>query len=351
MKWTEGHVWVAENILIQSSSFFTYKYVVMKQDKAVRWEQGPNRVADLEILPDRSQNRGGISLQTSLNKSRSIDSRHSGMRSQFSSSQALKQVLLKDEWEQFTIRFSIHSRFDSDAEEGSHPLQRTDGSCMRIMGSLPELTRSGSVGSGPQQLKSCARKFRWMYDKFGQEMQPWECLVKIHVSKLTETNDIIYSYSKCTGGSQAEILYEREPSRLLQIQPAETYKGELGIQKSSQWKNWDKVWIVNGHIEKTDGNFLGDLFLTRVGETGASFGNFPLDEPDVHKLKASGVNCVLNLMMKSEYRQRGVNWNKLKDLYRLKGIKVQRLQVNDMREKELVSSLFHASQLLHKLVD
>ena len=29
MKWTEGHVWVAENIDITSCTFFTYKYVIM----------------------------------------------------------------------------------------------------------------------------------------------------------------------------------------------------------------------------------------------------------------------------------------------------------------------------------
>jgi hypothetical protein len=91
MKWMEGHVWVAENLLIQSSSFFTYKYVVMKDDKAVKWEQGPNRVADLAILPDRSrvQNQYGGSTYN-MNKSRSIDSHprlaehessHSGMHS------------------------------------------------------------------------------------------------------------------------------------------------------------------------------------------------------------------------------------------------------------------------------
>ena len=48
-------------------------------------------------------------------------------------------------------------------------------------------------------------------------MKPWECLVKLHVSKLAEAKDIIYSYSKqATGiGNNKETIYEREPSRLL----------------------------------------------------------------------------------------------------------------------------------------
>jgi len=36
-------------------SYFLYKYVVMHQDKALKWEQGPKRIADLEILPDRNR--------------------------------------------------------------------------------------------------------------------------------------------------------------------------------------------------------------------------------------------------------------------------------------------------------
>ena len=29
MKWTEGHLWVAENLEVTSCSYFNYKYVVM----------------------------------------------------------------------------------------------------------------------------------------------------------------------------------------------------------------------------------------------------------------------------------------------------------------------------------
>ena len=53
MKWTEGHYWITENLHISSKSFFTYKYVIMKLNKAIKWEKGPNRIADLEILPDK----------------------------------------------------------------------------------------------------------------------------------------------------------------------------------------------------------------------------------------------------------------------------------------------------------
>jgi len=55
MKWTDGHIWILENLQITSRPFFTYKYVVMKNQKAVKWERGPHRLADLDILPDMNK--------------------------------------------------------------------------------------------------------------------------------------------------------------------------------------------------------------------------------------------------------------------------------------------------------
>lgn len=95
--------------------------------------------------------------------------------------------------------------------------------------------------------------------------------------------EIIYSYSK-SSQNKKDIIYEREPSRIIQIQDPEKYQGELGAQKSSQWRNWDKIWIVNGHIEKADGNFLGELFFSKIGETGICLGTYPSEEQDSQRL-------------------------------------------------------------------
>ena len=49
-------------------------------------------------------------------------------------------------------------------------------------------------------------------------MRPWECLVKLPISKLAQAKDIIYSYSKQIGDpNKGETIYEREPSRVMQI--------------------------------------------------------------------------------------------------------------------------------------
>jgi hypothetical protein len=50
----------------------------------------------------------------------------------------------------------------------------------------------------------------------------------------------------------------------MEIQDAKLYKGELSKQKCMNWVNTDKVWIVNGHVEKTDANFFKDFSLHEV---------------------------------------------------------------------------------------
>lgn len=51
MKWTDGHNWITEN-LVTDKPFFLYKYVICKGDEIIRWEKGANRIADVEVLPD-----------------------------------------------------------------------------------------------------------------------------------------------------------------------------------------------------------------------------------------------------------------------------------------------------------
>jgi len=46
-------------------------------------------------------------------------------------------------------------------------------------------------------------------------MRPWECLLKLKIDKLEQKRDIIYSYSK--SDQSKEFIYEREPSRIMEI--------------------------------------------------------------------------------------------------------------------------------------
>jgi cytochrome c biogenesis protein ResB len=77
---------------------------------------------------------------------------------------------------------------------------------------------------------------------------------------------------------------------------AGTQKTEEGLAvRVEEWKNQQKVWIVNGTIEKADANFLGGLFFDKVGDTNVFIGTYPLREDDVHKMKEAGITGIMNL--------------------------------------------------------
>jgi len=54
MKWTSGHVWIANNIKINESrgdkTYFMYKYVVITNKHKKTYERGLDRIADLKLL-------------------------------------------------------------------------------------------------------------------------------------------------------------------------------------------------------------------------------------------------------------------------------------------------------------
>jgi len=41
------------------------------------------------------------------------------------------------------------------------------------------------------------------------------------------------------------------------------------------WRNVDKVFVVNGHVEKADANFVGGLSFDKIGDTGIFIGPYP----------------------------------------------------------------------------
>ena len=53
MKWTNGHIWMAENIKVNEAlgdkSYFMYKYVVIESHNK-QFERGLDRIADLKLL-------------------------------------------------------------------------------------------------------------------------------------------------------------------------------------------------------------------------------------------------------------------------------------------------------------
>ena len=46
----------------------------------------------------------------------------------------------------------------------------------------------------------------------------------------------------------------------------------------------DKVFLVNGHIEKADANFVGSMTFDKIGNTNISLGQYPQTPVDCDKL-------------------------------------------------------------------
>ena len=167
MKWTEGHVWVTENLIVKKP-FFLYKYIIMRNSTPVKWEKGANRIADLHVLPDMEITDQEFSRSPSIASlaSMSMQSIHSGTRNKSPSKSPtrsrLRFVNIQDEWEHFKIKFSINDPIEEQLI--------SQGDFMRIIGSTPKLG-SQNVGemesTPPMKMSRTQRPIEWLIDKYG----------------------------------------------------------------------------------------------------------------------------------------------------------------------------------------
>ena len=112
----------------------------------------------------------------------------------------------------------------------------------------------------------------------GESVEPWELKVKFTHKSMPKI--LTYKYSLWNEIDE-ETIWEREPSRRLEILDPSEYKkyknyGTLPSQdKVLKWPNVDKVFLVNGHIEKVDANFVGGLSFDQIGDSGIFIGPYP----------------------------------------------------------------------------
>lgn len=200
------------------------------------------------------------------------------------------------------------------------------------------------------RMSRAQRPFEWLLDKYGQLERPWEIIISFRNGELEFPNEIIYNYSK-SNESGTSIVKEREPSRSMVIQQPETYNGELGKQDSIQWKNSQYVWIVNGVIDKADGNFLGGLYFDKIGDTKIFMGTYPLVQDDIFKMRDKGITGVLNLQTENDIKQRGVPWKQLKSIYQQCNIRSFRFPLSDNNEDDYCANLFMVAQHLNNMIN
>jgi hypothetical protein len=148
MTWIEGHIWVIDEPIVTNEPFFCYKYVLMQKEKTemVKWESGVDRIAELRLLEEVSP------------PVKNVIQAGTGSSEPFFQKKDLKHVELYDEWETFMIRFSIFYPLDKN-EEMAFTSDRTGDEPIRM-----ELTKTAET---------------WKYSKYGQQMRPYECVIKI----------------------------------------------------------------------------------------------------------------------------------------------------------------------------
>lgn len=141
---------------------------------------------------------------------------------------------------------------------------------------------------------------------------------------------------------------EKISQRSFEICKPDTYKGL--ISKEGQMIT-NKCWVVNGTIEKVDGNFINKFQIYKIGDTGLSIGGYPLNEKDFNKIDGMGIKTIVNLMTDEEMDLRDLKLDQIQVFCNRKQVKYIRLPMKDMLEDEYCFDLFSAAKELNKIVN
>lgn len=144
MKWTDGHIWVTEKPLVTNNYYFQYKYVLLDAEKTklIAWERGVDRIADLEILPKADMQSSSMYKSYDLSNNNAYNTENS--------QSSVKKVELNDEWETYTVTFSM-----------SHPIDDMHDE-MVLMGD--------QAGTNNLHMHKLPRELKWMDVKYGKLM-------------------------------------------------------------------------------------------------------------------------------------------------------------------------------------
>ena len=137
MVWTAGHVWKTVKPIITSEPAFRYKYALLdgeneESQSLNKWERGIDRWCQCGLLPADT-----------------------------GSTSALKKIHLDDEWEKFTVKFTVF-----------HPID-TPNDRLQVQADDPV--------DGPQtvDLVKSDQPVQWMDHKYGQLVRPWTGTLKL----------------------------------------------------------------------------------------------------------------------------------------------------------------------------
>lgn len=141
----------------------------------------------------------------------------------------------------------------------------------------------------------------WMINKYGDK--------KIPFTKTLEMNNTFSGVDGKGGGEDTEFDYyyqrrtntgvnetERYPKRTFKVKNPQTYDGSLGLQDATTFNNTDAIFIVNGEVNKADGNYLANrFFIKTIGDTNIACGSCVMDGGDVQRVAEERCTAVLNI--------------------------------------------------------
>lgn len=196
----------------------------------------------------------------------------------------------------------------------------------------------------------------WMPVKYGELMRPWKVQVQIPNKEsgeegkwksFTNANEVTYKY-EFRNQSRNMYMVEREPARRFIIRDPHDYNGQLGGYNTDLWSNCEEVFVVNGFVNKGDGNFEGPFVLKTLEETGITIGSYPGNESDIMAIKNAGCTAVLDVQ--AEYRS--IDFAKAQAMFRKAGINVvKNVPIRDFQLEECQAAYFRAACELDKLIN
>jgi len=138
---------------------------------------------------------------------------------------------LKDEWEHFTVTFSLHYPLDNENE------------FMRINGDTDKLG-NWNKGKGPLKMEVGNERI-WLT---GEKVKPWE-MQRVRWSNVPDSGSkmpdkLIYKYSLYN--QKEETIWEREPSRELKILDPKDY---MEYKSGEMMKGENKAISNKGLLE------------------------------------------------------------------------------------------------------
>jgi hypothetical protein len=182
----------------------------------------------------------------------------------------------------------------------------------------------------------------------GEKVRPWE--FKARFSTIKTPRRVVYKYS-IRNDEEDTTVWEREPSRVLDIMDPNNYNGELGRSGTSQWGNVGEVFLVNGFIDKADANFVGGLSFDEIKDTDIFIGPYPQLKEDTIAMSKAGVTGVLNVQTDIDISHRGVNWSKMINYYQASGITAVHYPIHDFNEEDLKLKLFKGAEVLNEMIN